>query len=88
MLHGWVYIKTKIERTIPFMCEELNFHIERVTQYCKKNKIDYNIDSHFDAKTVDPRSTKQNTHHFEILIGQIWNVLNIGINLISPSIQC
>ena len=55
------YIKTKIERTIPFMCEELNFHIERVNTYCKKNKIDYNIDLHFDAKTVDPRSTKQNT---------------------------
>ena len=74
MLHGWVYPKTKIERTIPFMCEELNFHIERVNQYCKKNKIDYNIDLHFDAKTVDQDQLNKIHHHFEILIGQIWNV--------------
>ena len=36
MLHGWVYPKTSNERTIPFMCEELNFHIDKVNKYCKK----------------------------------------------------
>ena len=73
MLHGWVYPKTSNERTIPFMCEELNFHIDKVNTYCKKHDIDYNIDLHFDPATVDQDILNKIHHHFEILIGQTWN---------------
>jgi len=73
MLHGWVYPKTNNERTIPFMCEELNFHIDKVNKYCKQHDIDYNIDLHFDPDALDQDILNKIHHHFEILIGQTWN---------------
>lgn len=75
MLHGWVYPKTNNERSIPFMCEELNFHIDKINKYVTKHAIDYPIIAlHFDPDTVNQDILNKIHHHFEILIGQIWNI--------------
>lgn len=76
MLHGWVYPNTSNTRTVPFMCEELNFHIAAVNEYAANNNIDYFIDMHFDPDTLTQDQLNDIHHHFEILIGQIWNVSN------------
>ena len=74
MLHGWVYPNTSNARTIPFMCEELNFHIATVNKYAENNGIDYFIDMYFDPNTLTQDQLNDIHHHFEILIGQIWDV--------------
>lgn len=76
MLHGWVYPDNSNSRTISFMCDELNFHIDAVNNYAKKHDIPYHIDMHFDPQTVDQEQLNEIHHHFEVLIGQVWAVSN------------
>ena len=74
MLHGWVYPESGNQRSIQYMCDELNFHIDQVNNYALENDIDYYIDMFFTEETLDQDQLNKIHHHFEILIGQIWNV--------------
>jgi hypothetical protein len=74
MLHGWVYPTSSNRRTIQFMCDELNFHIDQVNNYALENDIDYYIDMFFTEETLDQEQLNKIHHHFEILIGQTWNM--------------
>jgi len=77
MLHGWPYLsETSNQRQVEFMCEELNFHIHVVNEYARKKGIPYKIDMHFDEATLTQEQLNEIHHHFEVLIGQIWNVSN------------
>jgi len=75
MMHGWIFDENNPNaRTVDFMCRELNFHINRINDYCQRKKINYFINMSFDSNTVDQEQLNEIHHHFEILIGQIWNV--------------
>lgn len=74
MLHGWPYQNSSNARTVEFMCSELNFHINKINSYCQQNSMNYFIDMNFDHNTVDQDQLNKIHHHFEILIGQIWDV--------------
>lgn len=74
MLHGWIYDPEDItQRNMPFMIDEMNFHIDAVNTYAERHGIDYHIDMRFDLATVDQKRLNEIHHHFEQLIGQIWN---------------
>ena len=75
MLHGWVYDPTDItQRNLPLMVDEINFHIDAINRYAQAHNINYHIDMHFDVASTDQQKLNQIHHHFEILIGQIWNM--------------
>tara|TARA_B100000965_G_scaffold57720_2_gene43952 strand:- start:15956 stop:16978 length:1023 start_codon:yes stop_codon:yes gene_type:complete len=73
MLHGWIYPETKNKKSIAFMCEELNFHIKQFNAYCEKHNIDYHVDLYFEEENLSQDLLNKIHHHFEILIGQIWD---------------
>ena len=74
MLHGWIYdADDYTQRNMGLMIGEMNFHIHAINTYAQRNGIDYHIDMSFDLESTDQQKLNAIHHHFEQLIGQIWN---------------
>ena len=80
-LNGWVDTVENTNnpglRDIPTMCSELNWAIERVNDFYKDKGYPH-IDLHFSPEALQGDQYRdlmnQLHHHFELLIGQVWNV--------------
>ena len=65
-LHGWSETNTK-DKT--WLCNELNWHIDRVEEYFEANNIDYAVDMLFDPDTVNQDQLNDIHRHFEVIQG-------------------
>ena len=65
-LHGWGDANTK---TREWLSTELNWHIDRVNEYFKRNRIDYSVDMQFDPDTVNQAQLNEIHRHFELIQG-------------------
>lgn len=78
MLQNWTYRDdSSIARNIPGLCNELNKYIGKINEYFDGSNEDtrpyYNITQVFDPITLDQQILNEIHHHFELLIGQVWN---------------
>lgn len=71
LLHGWL----GGPRDEAYLCNELNRHIEIVNRAyeTKPGGLEYHIDETFNFEKIDQDQLNAIHHHFEILIGQVWN---------------
>ena len=78
MLQHWEYTPGNPNaRDIPALCAELNRYVEIINNYfdgSSDRRVDYHITQYFDPATLDQNILNEIHHHFEILIGQVWNV--------------
>ena len=77
MLQNWVYKEDSTNaRTTSLLCQELNKHIEIINEFfdgSNKFRPYYNIPLFFDPDKLDQSILNEIHHHFELLIGQVWN---------------
>jgi hypothetical protein len=78
MLQHWEYgTGNPNARDIPALCAELNRYVEIINNYfdgSSDRRVNYHITQYFDPATLDQNILNEIHHHFEILIGQVWNV--------------
>ena len=78
MLQHWEYQENNPNaRAIPALCAELNRYVAIINEYfdgSSDNRLDYHITQYFDPATLDQTILNEIHHHFEVLIGQVWNV--------------
>ncbi len=78
-LHAW---GASNPRSKSWLCNELNYHIDRVNEYFNDNNIDYKVDMKFSAITVNQSQLNDIHRHFELIQGHhkettdIWNNAN------------
>lgn len=65
-LHGWSDMHT---RNLEWLCNELNWHIDKVNEYLSVTDIDHSVDMKFDSDTVDQKQLNEIHRHFEVLMG-------------------
>lgn len=93
MLHNWQYRQSNLERSIPILCHELNRHIANINNFFDGSsdlKPKYHIPLHFDHNTLDQDILNDIHHHFELLVGQVWNpseYLHLADDLVNESIR-
>lgn len=78
MLQHWEYQEGNPNaRSIPALCFELNRYVAIINGYfdgSSDRRMDYHITQYFDPATLDQNILNEIHHHFEVLIGQVWNV--------------
>lgn len=78
MLQHWEYDSNNPNaRHIPALCAELNRYVAIINNYfdgSSDRRVDYHITQYFDPLTLDQNILNEIHHHFEVLIGQVWNV--------------
>lgn len=78
MLQHWEYqANNPNARSIPALCAELNRYVAIINEYfdgSSDRRVDYHITQYFDPATLDQNILNEIHHHFEVLIGQVWNV--------------
>jgi hypothetical protein len=78
MLQHWEYqADNPNARSIPALCAELNRYVAIINEYfdgSSDTRVDYHITQYFDPATLDQNILNEIHHHFEVLIGQVWNV--------------
>lgn len=78
MLQHWEYNPGNPNaRGIPALCAEMNRYVKIINDYfdgSSKTRVDYHITQYFDPATLDQNILNEIHHHFEILIGQVWNI--------------
>lgn len=77
MLKGWIDSwNSKHDRNLDFLCTSMNKSIERINRYMHPQGYNY-IDLNFSVEKLksDQYQILMNEihHHFELLIGQVWN---------------
>ncbi|CAB4241658.1 hypothetical protein UFOVP71_196 [uncultured Caudovirales phage] len=78
MLQHWEYDPGNPNaRNIPALCAEMNRYVNIINSYfdgSSDKRVDYHITQYFDPVTLDQNVLNEIHHHFEILIGQVWNI--------------
>jgi hypothetical protein len=78
MLQHWEYqADNPNARSIPALCAELNRYVAIINEYfdgSSDRRVNYHITQYFDPATLDQNILNEIHHHFEVLIGQVWNV--------------
>ena len=78
MLQHWEYNDANPNaRNIPALCAEMNRYVEIINNYfdgSSERQVDYHITQYFDPATLDQNILNEIHHHFEVLIGQVWNI--------------
>jgi hypothetical protein len=78
MLQHWEYDNNNPNaRNIPALCAELNRYVEIINNYfdgSSDRRVHYHITQYFDPATLDQNILNEIHHHFEVLIGQVWNI--------------
>jgi hypothetical protein len=78
MLQHWEYqADNPNARSIPALCAELNRYVSIINEYfdgSSDRRVNYHITQYFDPITLDQNILNEIHHHFEVLIGQVWNV--------------
>lgn len=69
LLVGWL----SGTRNLDFLCRNLNSHIQKINEFFRDKSPTYFIDQNFDQKNVTRDHLNLIHHHFEVLIGQVWN---------------
>lgn len=78
MLQHWEYDNNNPNaRNIPALCSEMNRYVNVINNYfdgSSDKRVNYHITQYFDPATLDQNILNEIHHHFEVLIGQVWNV--------------
>lgn len=65
---------SSINRGIPLLCRELNRHIATINEFYRSHpSLPYRIEQQFHPEHLSRESLNELHHHFETLIGQVWN---------------
>jgi hypothetical protein len=74
-------------RTIAFLANEINIHIDRINSYNEKGiwPRRYFIEERVPLERVDQKTLNQIHHHFESLIGQVWAMSPFFISSDAPT---
>jgi len=89
MLQNWQYPdNSPVARNIPALCSELNKYVNTINEYFdgsdEEKRPLYNITQFFDPVTLDQQILNEIHHHFELLIGQVWNPAKYFANATLP----
>lgn len=78
MLQHWEYDDANPNaRNIPALCSEMNRYVAIINNYfdgSSDRRVNYHITQYFDPATLDQNILNEIHHHFEVLIGQVWNI--------------
>lgn len=78
MLQHWEYDNDNPNgRHLAALCNEMNRYVAIINEYfngSSNRRVNYHITQYFDPQTVDQNILNEIHHHFEVLIGQVWNV--------------
>jgi len=78
MLQHWEYDEHNPNgRHMAALCIEMNRYVSIINEYfdgSSDRRVNYHITQHFDPLTVNQDILNEIHHHFEVLIGQVWNV--------------
>lgn len=89
MLQNWQFpTDSQVARNIPVLCAELNKYINTINAYFDGSdpvkRPFYHISQFFDPVTLDQDILNEIHHHFELLIGQVWNPAQYFLNATLP----
>jgi hypothetical protein len=78
MLQHWEYDESNPNgRHMPALCAEMNRYVDIINAYfdgSSETRVDYHITQYFDPATINQDILNEIHHHFEVLIGQVWNI--------------
>jgi hypothetical protein len=78
MLQHWEYDNDNPNaRSVSALCNEMNRYVAIINNYFNGSsdvRVNYHITQYFDPVTLDQNILNEIHHHFEVLIGQVWNV--------------
>jgi len=78
MLQQWEYDEHNPNaRHMAALCIEMNRYVAIVNEYfdgSSDRRVNYHITQHFDPLTINQDILNEIHHHFEVLIGQVWNI--------------
>lgn len=78
MLQHWEYDDYNPNgRHMAALCIEMNRYVSIINEYfdgSSDRRVNYHITQYFDPQTINQDILNEIHHHFEVLIGQVWNI--------------